>query len=47
MIPRQRPGEPGAGSILAVVGTDVHGFDRLTGWLRRWYDNRSADGAGP
>ncbi|HEU5110209.1 MAG TPA: glycosyltransferase [Micromonosporaceae bacterium] len=38
-IPRQRAGE-GAGFILAVVGTDVHAFDRLTAWLRRWYDDR-------
>jgi UDP-N-acetylglucosamine transferase subunit ALG13 len=46
VIPRQRGGEPGAGSVLVVVGTDVHGFDRLTGWVGRWYAQRSAAGAG-
>ncbi len=24
--------------VLVVVGTDVHRFDRLMDWLRRWYD---------
>lgn len=44
-IPRQRAGEPAPPSILAVVGTDVHGFDRLVGWLRRWHGERAAGGA--
>jgi UDP-N-acetylglucosamine transferase subunit ALG13 len=45
VIPRQRDGaDPGPGSVLVVVGTDVHGFDRLIGWLRRWYTERFAGG---
>jgi UDP-N-acetylglucosamine transferase subunit ALG13 len=26
--------------VLVVVGTDTHPFDRLTGWLERWYADR-------
>jgi UDP-N-acetylglucosamine transferase subunit ALG13 len=44
LIPRQRDGAEPAGSILVVVGTDVHGFDRLTGWLRRWFAERHPGG---
>lgn len=44
MIPRQRDASDSAGSsVLVVVGTDVHGFDRLIGWLRRWYAGRAAE----
>jgi len=43
VIPRQRSGRPDAGVVLAVVGTDVHAFDRLTDWLRRWYTDRFGD----
>lgn len=28
--------------VLAVVGTDVHPFDRLTGWLSRWHGATAA-----
>jgi UDP-N-acetylglucosamine transferase subunit ALG13 len=27
--------------VLAVVGTDVHRFDRLVDWLERWHAGRS------
>lgn len=30
------PDGNGAALILALVGTDVHPFDRLTSWLERW-----------
>jgi UDP-N-acetylglucosamine transferase subunit ALG13 len=40
VIPRQRDKVAPALSILVVVGTDIHPFDRLTGWLRRWYAGR-------
>jgi UDP-N-acetylglucosamine transferase subunit ALG13 len=28
-------------TVLVMVGTDVHAFDRLVGWLERWYAGRS------
>jgi UDP-N-acetylglucosamine transferase subunit ALG13 len=51
-VPRQRHGlrgpsgdaigdDPAPGTVLAMVGTDVHSFDRLVGWLERWYASRS------
>lgn len=43
MIPRQREGGEPYGPILALVGTDVHGFDRLVGWLERWYTGLARD----
>lgn len=43
-IPQQRAGTR-TGTVLAVVGTDVHRFDRLIGWLRRWHGERAAGGA--
>jgi UDP-N-acetylglucosamine transferase subunit ALG13 len=46
VIPRQRSGGSDPGSILVVVGTDVHGFDRLTGWIGRWFAERSPAGSG-
>ncbi|MFI0792167.1 glycosyltransferase [Micromonospora rubida] len=39
-IPRQRDGGDPAPYVLAVVGTDVHRFDRLVGWLQRWHAAR-------
>lgn len=42
-IPRPRDGRPPY--VLAVVGTDVHRFDRLVEWLERWHAGRSAAGA--
>ena len=42
MIPSQRSGEPAAGTVLVVVGTDVHGFDRVITWLERWHAERRA-----
>jgi UDP-N-acetylglucosamine transferase subunit ALG13 len=41
-VPRQREGRVPEPLVLAVVGTDVHRFDRLVGWLERW----QAGGAG-
>ncbi|MFI7283146.1 glycosyltransferase [Micromonospora chersina] len=38
-LPRQRDGQP-APYVLVVVGTDVHRFDRLVGWLERWHAER-------
>ncbi len=29
--------EASAPSVLVVVGTDVHRFDRLMGWLEQWH----------
>lgn len=29
-----------ATSVLVVVGTDIHQFDRLMGWLERWHASR-------
>jgi UDP-N-acetylglucosamine transferase subunit ALG13 len=46
VIPRQRSGAPAPGTVLVVVGTDVHGFDRLMDWLQRWYAARLAVTAG-
>jgi UDP-N-acetylglucosamine transferase subunit ALG13 len=40
-VPQQRGG-PAPASVLVVVGTDVHGFDRLLGWVARWYVARRA-----
>ncbi|MCI4063269.1 glycosyl transferase family 28 [Micromonospora sp. R77] len=37
-VPRQRGAVP---YVLAVVGTDVHRFDRLVEWLERWHAGRS------
>jgi UDP-N-acetylglucosamine transferase subunit ALG13 len=36
-IPRPRPPAEGGPLVLVVVGTDVHGFDRLLGWIETWY----------
>jgi UDP-N-acetylglucosamine transferase subunit ALG13 len=36
-VPTQRDGRHGGAYVLAVVGTDVHRFDRLVGWLERWH----------
>ena len=30
-----------AGLVLAVVGTDIHRFDRLMDWLERWHAGRA------
>ncbi|MEV0004476.1 glycosyltransferase [Micromonospora sp. NPDC050980] len=38
-IPQQR-GRRSAPFVLVVVGTDVHRFDRLVGWLERWHAAR-------
>ncbi|WP_433283871.1 glycosyltransferase [Micromonospora sp. CA-244673] len=38
-LPRQRDGRT-APYVLVVVGTDVHRFDRLVGWLERWHAGR-------
>ncbi|WP_262285117.1 glycosyltransferase [Micromonospora sp. MA102] len=43
-IPRQPGTGPEPDTVLAMVGTDVHRFDRLVGWLERWWTAR-ADGA--
>jgi UDP-N-acetylglucosamine transferase subunit ALG13 len=41
-VPQQRSGEePAPCVVLAVVGTDVHSFDRLVDWLERWHAGRS------
>ncbi|MEU2612558.1 glycosyltransferase [Micromonospora sp. NPDC007271] len=40
MIPRQRDGRDPVPYVLAVVGTDVHRFDRLVDWLERWHAGR-------
>ncbi|MEH1016822.1 glycosyltransferase [Micromonospora sp. CPCC 206060] len=42
LIPRQRHGEPAHPLVLALVGTDVHRFDRFVDWLERWYAGRAA-----
>ncbi|MEV4757161.1 glycosyltransferase [Micromonospora sp. NPDC049559] len=36
-----RPGGPAGLAVLVVVGTDSHPFDRLMGWLERWYVRRA------
>lgn len=41
-IPRQRGNSPAPRTILAMVGTDVHRFDRLVDWLERWHAGRDA-----
>ncbi|MBU8857843.1 MULTISPECIES: glycosyltransferase [unclassified Micromonospora] len=41
MIPRQRDRRAAAPYVLVVVGTDVHRFDRLVGWLERWHAART------
>jgi UDP-N-acetylglucosamine transferase subunit ALG13 len=41
VIPRQRSGDTPSATVLVVVGTDVHGFDRLMGWLQRWHAERA------
>lgn len=46
-IPRQRDGRPPAPLVFAVVGTDVHRFDRLADWLKLWSGARSAAGSDP
>ncbi|MDG4804138.1 glycosyltransferase [Micromonospora sp. WMMD980] len=38
-IPQQRD-RRSAPFVLVVVGTDVHRFDRLVGWLERWHAAR-------
>lgn len=38
-IPQQRAGAR-TGTVLAVVGTDVHRFDRLLRWLADWHAGR-------
>ncbi|WP_307812894.1 glycosyltransferase [Micromonospora coerulea] len=40
-IPRQYDRRTPAPYVLAVVGTDVHHFDRLVEWLERWHADRS------
>lgn len=46
MIPRQREGDGRRpGPVLAVVGTDVHAFDRLMTWLERWHAGFAGDTA--
>lgn len=35
------PNGASAGLVLAVVGTDVHRFDRLMDWLERWHASRA------
>jgi UDP-N-acetylglucosamine transferase subunit ALG13 len=41
-VPRQRPGDDvPAAVVLATVGTDVHHFDRVLGWLERWHAGRA------
>ena len=39
LIPQQRDRRSGP-YVLVVVGTDVHRFDRLVGWLERWHAAR-------
>lgn len=39
-IPQQRDRRAAAPYVLVVVGTDVHRFDRLVGWLERWHAAR-------
>ncbi|HYN95972.1 MAG TPA: glycosyltransferase [Pilimelia sp.] len=47
-VPQQRAAQPaGNTSVLVVVGTDVHAFDRLIGYLERWYAARPDPAAGP
>lgn len=42
----QPPGDDvSPGTVLVMVGTDVHAFDRLLTWLERWYANRSDEPA--
>ncbi|GGK32736.1 hypothetical protein GCM10010124_26860 [Pilimelia terevasa] len=41
-IPRQRQGGRTGTTVLAVVGTDVHPFDRLLAWLTDWHRTRPA-----
>ncbi|TYB36756.1 glycosyl transferase family 28 [Micromonospora sp. AP08] len=38
-LPRQRDRRT-VPYVLVVVGTDVHRFDRLVGWLERWHAGR-------
>jgi UDP-N-acetylglucosamine transferase subunit ALG13 len=40
-IPRQRTNSPARRTVLAMVGTDVHRFDRLVDWLERWHTGRA------
>jgi UDP-N-acetylglucosamine transferase subunit ALG13 len=41
-VPQQRSGDDSnPGLVLAMVGTDVHRFDRLVEWLERWQAGRS------
>lgn len=40
-VPRPRDGRPPY--VLAVVGTDVHRFDRMVDWLERWHAGRAAE----
>lgn len=40
-IPRQPAPGPEQATVLAMVGTDVHHFDRLVGWLERWWTARA------
>ena len=40
-VPRPRDGR--SRYVLAVVGTDVHRFDRLVDWLERWHAGRAAE----
>lgn len=40
-IPRQRGASPRRRTVLAMVGTDVHRFDRLIDWLERWHTDRA------
>ncbi|MFI7574330.1 glycosyltransferase [Micromonospora sp. NPDC049497] len=39
-VPQPREGHDPAPSVLVVVGTDVHRFDRLVDWLERWHAGR-------
>jgi len=43
-IPTQRTATttPTHPTIVVVVGTDMHRFDRLMGWLERWHTSRSS-----
>ncbi len=34
------PPEAGVLDLLVAVGTDVHRFDRLMGWLEEWHERR-------
>ena len=40
-ILRQRGASPERRTVLAMVGTDVHRFDRLVDWLERWHAGRA------